>query len=715
MSDKYNKEEPSVLQKIQDKTGCLLLVIGIAMLAFVLTDFLGQGQTLFSGGNSIGTIAGEDVDVTEYDDLVNQYMEDLRRNNPGMEINEQLRASRHQMAWNQLVQSKLVATQYEALGISISSAELKDVTIGDNPDASVVRAFTNPQTNQFDRSQLLNFIESLPSDPERRRQWIAFEKNIEDKLKSEKYNVLLQKMFYGTELEARHNIKDQELTINANVVGLNYNTIADSTINVTDGEIMDYVKAHSYKYKQEASRDIEFVVFDVRPSSDDTAAALKWITENIDEFKETDEDSLYVYNKGSETPFDPTYKVRGSFTPDVEDALFAADTNQVLGPYENQGVYGLFKITGIGSDSLKSVRSSHILLIVNGRTAEDTANTEKEARELLAKIRSGETTFEDEARSRNYDGTGAQGGDLGWLREGTSKVPEKFMKKALSTGNGGYFIVTTKNGVHIGKVTSDVSSRTIQVARLTRTVEASSSTEEMVYRRAGEFYSEARNAESFEELAEAMGYTKRIAKNITESERRVSGIKNGNIISRWLFNDNTGEGDVSDVIEVDEKYVVARCVKIRKEGLPDVDDIRTDVEPLVMNQKKAEILKKKIEEALKSATTAEELAQALETVVSPAPAANFTAGSIPYVGRDDQVVGAIFGVPVGQHSGVIEGTTGVYVVFVNNENQYELNTNIADLKMDLSNRLNTGVDASIEQALLKLGEVTDRRYRFFDN
>lgn len=716
MSDKYNKEEPSVIQKIQNQTGCLLLVIGIAMLAFVLTDLLSSRTSLFGGNaNSIGTINGESVDVQEYNALYEKIVANLQAQNPGLNLSEQFLESYKQQAWNQLVQQKLVSLEYADAGIDVSGEEMEDITIGDHTHEQLLTAFKNPETNQFDKSRLVRFLtEDIEANPEQKSAWLEFEKQLIAQLKGEKYSALVQRMFYATELEAVGDMKEHQQGLSANLVGVSFATIPDSSITVTDADLKSYIKAHSFQFKQEASRDIEFVVFDLKPSKEDTIATRQWVADNIEKFKNATDDSLFVAYSGSETPFDPGFKVRGNFTADVEDDLFSADTGTVLGPYENQGVFALFKIVAIGEDSLKSVRASHILLPVNGRTKEDTLKAMDEAKALLSDIRSGKTSFETEARNKNYDGSGQKGGDLGWLREGSTSVPKKFLDRALTAGDGNYFIVSTNSGVHIGKTTSGISSKTIKVARLTQTVEPSTETDKEYYRMAGEFLAKAKgNEASFEDIAEEMGYSKKISKKITEDLRRVAGINNGNIVARWLFDDDTEEGDVSDIIEVDGKYVIAHCTKIREKGIAEVDDVRDEIEMVVRNQMKAEGIVKQFKEAMKSADNAEALAKALETVVTPIPNVLYSEGSLPYIGHDDKVVGALFGTEAGKHTDVIIGDQGVYVAWVNGYNEFKMPEDIDYVKANYNGVLNEGIDSKIERSLLEIGKVKDRRYKFY--
>ncbi len=712
MSDKYNKEDPSVLQKIQNQTGCLLLVIGVAMLAFVLTDLVGSGSSIFgSNGNSVGQIAGENISYEEFDSQFEQIKATVLQNNPGIQMNEAITQQYRQQAWDILVQSKVQELEYDKLGLDVSPAELEDLTIGNNTHPQIQQSFTDPETKQFDKIRLLRFLkEDINANPQAKANWEQFQEQFTKNLIAEKYGKIVQSSLYTTDLEARNAIKEDGQTINANVVSLAYQSIPDSTINVSDDDIESFLEDNSASYEQEASRDIEFISLSVVPSMEDSMKMLRWANESIEKFKTTTDDSAFVSLMNSETPFNPNFQIRGSFSPDVEESLFAADNGTVLGPFETNGVYTLYKILESNTDSLRSVRGSHIFF--NKAGADDTkAMTDAES--VLAKIRSGETTFEQEASTRNFDATRSTGGDMGYVREESMAYPKQLVDRLLTAGTNKYFIVKSDRGVHLAKATSSVSRKTIKVAVLDQALYPSTATDGEYYRKAGEFLTKLNGEKSFEEVAEEMGLTKRVASKINEKERRVAGIQNGNIIARWLFSGDTDEGEISTIMDINDNYIVAKCTKIRDAGLPTVEDARGEVELLVKNKIKAQLLLPKFEAAVAKTNNAEELAKELETVVSAVPAASFRGASLPYIGQDEVIIGNIFGTAPGKKSGIIEGNNAVAVVYVNNENEYDV-PDLESKKMEINSNAAQSVVGTISEALLKKAEVKDQRYKFYD-
>ena len=366
MSDKYNKEEPSLLQKIQNQTGCLLLIIGVAMLAFVLTDLISSGSSIFGGSsNGVGEIAGQSVSYEEYNSRYEQLKTQVLQNNPGLQMDEMVVQQYRQQAWDILVQESVQSKEYEKIGLDVGAGELEDLTIGNNTHPQIQSAFKDPQTGQFNKTRLIQFLkEDIVANPQARESWEEFQAQFTKGLITEKYNKLVSSSFYTTDLETRLNVKDENQTMNADLVSVAFTSIPDSTISVSDAEIVSYLKDHKSEYEQDASRDIEFISLAVVPSAEDSFKIEQAIGQNIEKFQNTLDDSTFVSIMNSDVPFDTAYQVRGSFDPTVEDRIFSAEKGKVIGPFESNGTYSLYKVTDIGTDSVTSIRGSHIFFSI---------------------------------------------------------------------------------------------------------------------------------------------------------------------------------------------------------------------------------------------------------------------------------------------------------------------------------------------------------------
>ena len=712
MSDKYNNEEQSVLQKIQNQTGCLLLVIGIAMLAFVLTDLVSSGSSIFSSNdNSVGEISNEPVSYDEYNQTYEALKTQLIQNNPGIAFDENMSKQYQQQAWNMIIESRLVEPEYEKLALTVSLAELEDLTIGDNTHPQIQQSFRNPETNQFDKQRLIRFLkEDINSNPEALQNWNSFQQQFTASLIAQKYSQLIMSSVYTTDLEAANYGRDNNQTKNATVVSLPYSQYEDSTLSVSDSEILSYMKAHSSKFERDASRDIEYIRLNVIPSQEDSMDMIFQAKEIAQKFVETKDDSAFVSIMNSETPFNKTFQRRGSFLASVENEIFSANIGEVVGPAQENGIYSVYKVTGIGTDSVSSIRGSHILINVAGT---DTAQAEKSARELISQIKAGATTFEAEANKKNYDASRGNGGDLGWVTKDSRAYPSKLINRLFRSPKGQYFVVRSNKGVHIGKTTSQISRKTVQVAVVDQKIFPSTKTDGEYYKMAGDFLTKANGDKSFEEVAEELGLTKRVANDIKESSLAIPGVSNPNSIAKWLFDDASNEGDISSIIDIDGNYYVTRITNIKAKGLADINEERSEVENILLDQKKSEKLYARMSEALKKSSNADELANELEISPVSIPAASFNNSSIPYIGRDLIISGTIFGLPVGGKSDIIKGERAVALVYLNNDNKYEA-TDAEDLKVQITDQVKQEMQQKSRKILIENGEVIDLRYRFYN-
>lgn len=712
MSDKYNNEEQSVLQKIQNQTGCLLLVIGIAMLAFVLTDLVSSGSSIFSSNdNSVGEISNEPVSYDEYNQTYEALKAQLIQNNPGIAFDENMSKQYQQQAWNMIIESRLVEPEYEKLALTVSLAELEDLTIGDNTHPQIQQSFRNPETNQFDKQRLIRFLkEDINSNPEALQNWNSFQQQFTSSLIAQKYSQLIMSSVYTTDLEAANYGRDNNQTKNATIVSLPYSQYEDSTLSVSDSEILSYMKAHSSKFERDASRDIEYIRLNVIPSQEDSMDMIFQAKEIAQKFVETKDDSAFVSIMNSETPFNKTFQRRGSFLASVENEIFSANIGEVVGPAQENGIYSVYKVTGIGTDSVSSIRGSHILINVAGT---DTAQAEKSARELISQIKAGATTFEAEANKKNYDASRGNGGDLGWVTKDSRAYPSKLINRLFRSPKGQYFVVRSNKGVHIGKTTSQISRKTVQVAVVDQKIFPSTKTDGEYYKMAGDFLTKANGDKSFEEVAEELGLTKRVANDIKESSLAIPGVSNPNSIAKWLFDDASNEGDISSIIDIDGNYYVARITNIKAKGLADINEERSEVENILLDQKKSEKLYARMNEALKKSSNADELANELEISPVSIPAASFNNSSIPYIGRDLIISGTIFGLPVGGKSDIIKGERAVALVYLNNDNQYEA-TDAEDLKVQITDQVKQEMQQKSRKILIENGEIIDLRYRFYN-
>ncbi|MFT4523276.1 MAG: peptidyl-prolyl cis-trans isomerase D [Bacteroidia bacterium] len=709
-------EESGVIMKIQKRSGCLLFVIGAAMLAFVLTDLLGSNTSLFGQtSNVVGVIAGEEISYDVYAAKVDK-LKELYSKNGGNYPDEQFR----EMAWNQMLQDKVFKKEQYQLGLQITPEELADLTTGANPDPMVIRNFQDPETKQYNPSTLIKFLEvDIQDDPEKYSAWLNFvEIPLIDQVESNKYDKMVKSAVYVTTLEANVRFEEEQNEISGLAVGLPYSTIADSTISYDDSDLKSHLKKNSAKYQQTASRDIDFVVLNVFPSKEDSAVAYKWANDKKEKFALAENDSIYIGRVRSSTQYNPEFLTRGSLPAALEQQLFSVELKTVIGPILNKetGSYGLYKVTEEGRDTIAQMRAEH--LILPAPSIENEASELAKATILMNDLKAGRKDFATEAKN-NFDGTADKGGDLGWIKEtGFSTLPEEIKTQMFKSSAGDWFVKKTNRGIHIVHITQGKSYKTIKVGIVDKLIVPGMESDRAVERVAGEIQYQAQNNEDFEAVVEAQGSRIRVGANISPSNPSIQGIADADdvkTITRWLFNDNTEEGNISDVFRLQNKYVVAKVVAIREKGTASLDNMRDVIMQDYLVEKKSEILIKKINEALTKASDADGLAKELSSVVRQIPASSFASPQLTSIGNEPQIQGAFFAMKEGENTGAIKGQTGVYVVWHMGAVQTgdKMEFDVEERKVMLNQETSQMIDGGVLEAIRAKGNVEDFRYKFF--
>jgi peptidyl-prolyl cis-trans isomerase D len=707
---KNKNDETGVILKIQKQTGCLLFVIGAAMLAFVLTDFFKSGTSGLGGSkNVVGEIAGENV---QYDDLMSR-VEELKVIYQGSDFEE---SSLREQSWNQIIQERVIKKQHELLGIQMGAAEIQDALFGPEPDPMVVRNFTDPESNQFDPNRLRQFIEiDMQEDEEKYKNYINFlEKPLREFREGAKYENMVKAGIYTTKIDAKYEYDLEEYKMSAKSVGLPFVSVSDSSFSYDDGDLEDYLDNHSSEYQQLASRDIDFVVINVFSTAKDSLDAKNYVVKAKEDWLESKKkDSSFVSMKRTQRPFDGGYVRRGmtDLPSDIEEFLFASDSGTISDLVYQNGVYGVYRVSDVKEDSVTVMRARHVLVA----TAD---GAESNARQILADIRSGKITFEEAAKD-NYDQTGANGGDLGWVQKDgfNMQVPQEVKDKILSSSVGSYSVLSSSKGWHVLHVTDGPSNKLVQFAALERKVTPGSETDRVRERLAGEIQFQAQDNDDFITVVENLKQNVREATKITLSNPQIQGVPDATDVARWLFNDKTRVGDISDVINLQgqDRYIVAKVTGIREDGTASLDDVRDQVVLDYVKSLKAEQLTETLTNALSSTNTPEDLAKAVNSVVAFIPSVNMLSAQVTGIGAEPKVAGTILGLKLGERSEPIIGSSGVYVVW--SEGQVQVGDanvfNMEDVRQQINDRTTQVGGEGVKNALREKANIVDKRYNFF--
>ena len=706
----------ATLQKIRTQGGLLVaIVIGLALVAFILGDLFQSGSSIFTKGRlEIGSIKGEAVQYPDYLRKVEELAEIYRSNTGQTQLDEESWVQVRDQTWETMVREKIMGDVYKKLGITVSQDEMFDMIQGNNVHPIVQQIFTNPNTGQFERSAVVNFIKNLDIgvSPEQRNYWLYLERQIMNERLQTKYNNLISKALYVTNHEAQMSLERKNRNISFEYIALGYNTVADTAVTFTEKELRDYYAANKNEFKAENTRAIEYIVFDVVPSASDFSASEKWINDIKNDFINAT-DNVQFLNSNSDVGFDGTWYKQETLPANLSAWIFdeGAAVNDIFGPFLENNSYRLAKLHA--SEMMPdSVEARHILL--RAGTAEEAMVAQALADSLKGLIETG-SDFAVLARQYSTDtGSALNGGDLGWFGRGMMVKP--FEDAAFNNKINEIAIVPSQFGLHIVQTTRrGALTRQVQVAVLERTVTPSTLTNQLVYAKASKFVSENTNKEKFDAAVIAENLTKRTA-TVLENDRTIMGLESPRPIIRAAFDAKPGSilknNEGSPIFELGENFVVAILVSATEEGTAPFESVKTRIELAVEKQKKGEFLAEKLRKAAEGKSDMYEISSAVNGSVNIASNINFTSVTIPGIGNEPTVIGTVTALEPGIISAPVIGNNAVFLAKVTNiEDGGDV-----DVDGERSRLLQAmGMRASFQafEALRAAVEVVDKRNKFF--
>ncbi len=699
----------ATLEKIRKRAGVFVaVVIGLALVTFVLGDFMTSGGSMFTNDQyEIAEIAGNSIPAQRYDAKVEHLKEINKLFSGRAALDERMTESIREQAWQQIVKKNVLENEYEELGIVVSDKELENMVWGNNVHPYIKQFFGNPQTGEVDRAAIENFIVSMDQDPSGRSRiiWDYIEKEILTERAYTKYNNLIKKGLYVTDLEADANLIASAKKVDFSYIVKRYNSVADSTINISESDITNYYNNHTNDYKQSASRDVEYVVFPIEPSKDDFADAEKWITDVKSEF-ETTTDPMDFANANSDVKSPATDYTQDAL-PVLFKSMFDAEKGSVMGPVLDNKTYKIARLVDIKMIP-DSAKARHILIQPLGQDAAAIASAKAKADSLLNAIKSG-SDFATLAKEFSKDpGSAPDGGDLGWFKPGTMVKP---FNDAVFEGNKNETVVVETNyGFHIINILNvSPKSKRVNIAVIERSVVPSQKTRQTIYAEASKFAGTNRTLETFKAAAAENNYNKRVANYLREGEKNISGLEKPRALVRWAY--ETELNTVSDIFEFGDNYVVAALSAIREDGIAPIEEVRTQIEYKVKQDKKAEMLITELDK-YNNATSIQEIASAENTQVVDANDISFTTFSIPSAGIEPSVIATAVTSDNGVISAPIKGSNGVYIIQINNVKE-GTKGDVTEEAKKLLRQLESREYYEAFAALKKVVGVVDKRAKFY--
>ena len=708
----------SIIQNIRDKAAWIIIgAIALALIAFIVQDAF-QNQSMFqSGGTTLGTVAGKDIDAAAFEERFK--MAEAQYTNQGYPMNEAMRQNIREMLWNEYVEDAILTKRYQKLGISTSDKELSDILFGANPPQDLRQQFTDPNTGMYDANAANQQIQALrkqKSSPMYKSFFEQYLPALKKGRQKEKYLAMLGNSSYAPRWMVEKNNADNSQKASVSFVNIPYSTISDSTVKISDEEIKTYVNNHKEEYKQEESRGIEYVTFNAAPTKADSTSIYDQVVALKSAFDSTNDVETFLISNSSEMPFYDAYVHKSKMQVTNTDTIQQLKPGMVYGPYLDGGNYTLAKMVDIRTLP-DSVFARHILIRTGPEGAPDSV-AKKRIDSIEAAVRGGAdfvtlmNQLSDDKEANKLEGGIMQLNSL--QIQNKSGFDQDFARFIFLEGKkGDRKVVKTQFGYHyIDIVDQKNIEPAYKVAYFSKAIVPSDETDNSAMGLASQFAAESRNRKQFEENAKKRNLNKFTAAEIKPLESNIQGVGESRELVKWMY-----EAEVGDVADrpylVGDKYVVPVLTQVAEEGVMSPQKARPMVEFLIRNEKKASQIITKIG----SANTLEAVSKAVSQPISQSDSILFSSPYIPNVGQELKLVGASFNKQnQTKASEPIPGNGGVFVVKVNNVSAVsnpDFDAAQQQAALQQMQQRNISNPQALLEILKKTVKIKDNRAQFF--
>ena len=703
----------AILGKIRQRSIFLILVIGMALFAFVISGVFDGSASNTGPTDPIALINDEEVELNYFRQLVEQ-TERTYNYSTMQSVNR---------VWDQALRSTIFDQQYEKLGIDAGKDQLEQIISSDD------NLINNPEFQNeagfFDFGLFTDFIAQLKStNPTAYENWKFQEQSIIGVAKQRIYLDLIKASAGITEAEAKAIYHLENDNVNIQYVQIPFDVIPDSLVEVTDAEIKKYIQEHKAEYKRDETRNIQYVAFEELPTEDDLATIrlrldglkdqrisyndVSKLTDTLEGFKKTKKVADFI-DQYSEVPFDSVYKSRGQYNNQYADILFSLDIGEVFGPYRDGSTFKISRLLDRKKNA--SLRASHILIAYEGATRASSnitrtkAEAKKEANRVYRLARRASADFDALALEYSDGPTRTRGGDLGFFQEG--EMATEFFNFVNSNRVDRVGLVETEFGFHIIKVTD--KDDLALIADVVAEAVPSDQTSNEIFREATQFEMDSNEGKDFLEIAQTNNYEARPVKQIAPLEENLPGLPRQRNIVRWAFEKDTKIGEIRRFSLSQGGYAVVQLTAKVKEGLAPIEEVDSEVRKILTENKKAALIKKRYADK----TTLESLAEEENLTIETASAVNQKNPTIIGAGDEPKVVGTAFAMGEGELSDLVQGNKGVYKILLNQKNSVEERTDYSAYAKELQRNENFTLIENVFAALESFAEIEDNRALYY--
>jgi peptidyl-prolyl cis-trans isomerase D len=709
----------SIIQTIRDRGAVIVIaIIALSLIGFLLMDSRSGTGKLFGGGNTttLGSVNGNKIELEEFNSKVKEVEQ---QNNSGVAQTEQIRQS----TWDQMVAEKIVTEQFDNLGITFTPKEMSSIMFSDEAPQQLKQAFTNKETGQYDIEQAKQWwAQTKKTKNEEQRKAITSQVIEPMRLNSlyTKYTAMIAGSLYLPKWLVKEQEEEKNNFAIISYVAASYTLISDSAVTVTDKDIENYLDKNKLRYKQEGGRMISYVSLSAAPNSQDSARIKQSLVELKSKFAADTSEKTFLARNSSAIEYADAYTPKAKIQTPVKDSILSLPEGGAFGPYQEGKNYVIAKrvSTKVLADSFKC---RHILLgTIDPQTQQaimPDSTAHKIADSVAAAIKSGASFDSLEAK---YSTDKVAHKDKGVMTFDLTTIQgENFAKEfgdfLLNEKGESKKVVKTQFGWHYIEILEKKNLQpTYKIAYMAKDIAPSDETINAANAAATKLSGQARDKKAFDKYVAENGLKEVSVPNvIKENDFQLGGLQDARQIVKWAFDAN--EGDVSEPFTLKEEFVVAVVDRKVNEGVPDVKTARPMVESTIRNIKKADEIKKK----LNNPPTLEAAAKVynLQVLNSGADSTlTIDAQLINGIGNEPKVAGASFNKSYqAKVSPPIAGNTGVFVIKVNKVSA-KTPPPTAMLSQQKSAEMSRNLQQAMGQsfaALKKIATIKDNRSKFF--
>lgn len=666
----------ATLQKIRNKAGFLIAVIGIALLAFILGDLLTSGSTLFrKSQDKVFEVNGKVISTEEYFSRVTEWENFQKLMSGESSLDENASLQIKELVYQQMVKEFILDNQAKKLGLTVSKEEINDLVHGENisPLLQQLPLFVDPKTGIYDREALTNFFTAINTPPESlkpeeralvqqyKSMWLFIENLIKYQRLEEKYRTLLSSAVMVNDMEAKTSFDLSQQNADLTYVVQNYYTIPDTLVTVEDSEIRAFYERHKKNFKLNTPiAKITYFIREIAPSDEDFAEVEAQAMEAAKKLTESTNPSAVVADY-SETPFRDVYLAANVLTESQRSFVSSANIGDVYGPVREGNSFQIYKLIDkiVAPDS---VRLRMIVVPTSGASEQD--SLVRHFVDSVFTVIKGGKPFAQVANELNPQ---SNGGDAGWVREiDIASVGNDFVQTIFSMSVGEVRKISVPGQSIIVQVEEKTKPVTkYKLAVINMPVVVSERTSNNVDNELNQFLSLPDVGKKFTELAKQKGYAVVPNYTISSTDFSIAQIPGSRNVIQWAFNEKE-KGTVKK-FDLTNLRIVARLDNVIPAGTAPLSEVATVIRNQLVRDKKAEKIITELKS--KNLSSLADYAEEMNTQPDTVRFVNFNTRNIAGLGFEPVLNAYSAFAPLHKLMGPAKGNMGVFVVNVDNRTQ----------------------------------------------